>query len=520
MARQAARGQRLAEEAARKEAAETRRLQAVDLRLALKAEREALRAAIQPGFRRPEDSRSEKELFLREKQHEAGERAAEIRERWRAAQSLLVDGLATRCTFFLDDLRLTEPPPEMPPPPELAHPAPRPAQEPVAARDERAWGLATLVHIGRPRTGPAEDEATRLSRLAAQSQWAEQERRRLERLTAWEVAQENDHEAFRLKQLWRAREIEAMGQAIVDGDPEAIAAYAALTLERSIYPPGFPRDFDIGFDRASGVLTVEMMLPDIAILPLDTDVQYIQSSNQIVPVPIRGLDRKFIYHDVIAMMALRTIHELCDAAVGLPVSVIGFNGLIARRSWEGGGPPLCVVSLRVTTAAFTHLDLAKVDAKATIRGLGGVIARPTDESPAVPPIVTMPARPALDLPRIDADDPAPFLAALERFATNLGFDAVRPMGEGDALRLVAFDDHPLVGGKVILGAVPGAAANDASVAALLDAMASEGAVRGILVSDGMFDLDAIRRAERRPVELIDRHGLALLARLPALPAED
>ncbi|MCX5515903.1 restriction endonuclease [Kaistia algarum] len=518
MARQAVRRLRFADREAKREAAESARIEAAEFRLRLKAEREAIRLRIIPGMRRLEDTRQEKELFVREKQHEAGEQAGQLRERWRAIETILTEALAERRTVFLEDLRLTNAPLLLPPPPELVEPTARPPLGLRPEREERAWSLAALMPLGRGRWAEAEDEPVRLARLAAEHEWAERERRRLENLTAWEVAQESHHESFLTKQLWRNREIEAMGREIEAGDAEAIAVYVALTLERSLYPEGFPDAFEIGFDADTGLLIVEAELPDVDIVPRETDVQYIQSSNQIVPVPMRGIDRKFVYQNLLGRIALRSLHEIFGATDGLPVRAVVYNGFVRAKS---GGTPAdrkCVVSILTNAAEFARADLRDSDPRAALRPLGALLSRPTDEDPAVTPLVALPLAAASGP---DADDPAAFDILLSDLLRTLGFRSIHRHGSDAALRFVAFDEHPVLGGKVLIGGLPNAGLVGVEIVnAFLDSFAASGAVRGILMAKGGFDLPALERAQTQPIELIDGYGLALLARLGPEPESD
>jgi len=508
MARQAARRQRLIEEASRREAAEAKASAAADVRAGLRAEREGIRARVIPGARRLEDTRQEKEIYIREKQHETAEKAELLRQRWREVEGLLAAALDRTEIVFLDDLRVTDAPPRQSPPPELSEPTERPPDK-SSRPEERGWGLAALMPLVRRRE--AMDEPARLAHQAAVGEWSERERRRLESLTDWEMAQERDHEAFLLKQLWRDRQIAELGEAIAAGDADAIATYVAMTLERSLYPEGFPRRFDIGYEPETGLLVVDLLLPPIDVVPRETDFQYVQSVNKIEAVPARQIDRKFFYQTVVGAAALRALHEIATVARALPVQAIGLNGFAPPgRDDPPAGPP-CLISVVTSPARLAELDLGRLDWRAALRSLGASVSRRTDEDPAVEPVVLRPRRPAREGIDIAALDEEGLGALLDRIADALGLQAPKPAAaDGETWRL-AFDDHPLIGGRVLLGLRRGSARTGAdAVSAFLSAMTASGAAKGILAIEGEFSLDALELALPKPVELIDGYGLRLI----------
>ncbi|MBN9000027.1 MAG: hypothetical protein J0H54_11750, partial [Rhizobiales bacterium] len=93
IARQDARRPRLAEEAASAEQLQATRAAAEAERAVFRAEREAIRTGQAADVPRHERARRERELYIRERNHEAAERAEQLKLRRRALDRVLVDGL-------------------------------------------------------------------------------------------------------------------------------------------------------------------------------------------------------------------------------------------------------------------------------------------------------------------------------------------------------------------------------------------------------------------------------------------
>lgn len=515
IARQAARRLRLIDEAARAATEEAAHREAMEYRAGLAAQRSAIQLSSLPEDRRHDAIRLSKELLVRERQHEAAEKADRLRRRWQALGSIAADCDAANATVYLEDLRLGGAPPSAPPPIELSEPLPRPEDE-TSPRQERSRSLALLLPAGRGAgEGPA-DDAARMARLAALSEWAERERVRLESLTAWEIAQETDRENFLLKQLWRDREIEEIGRQVVDGDADAIATYVALTLERPLYPEGIGRRFEIAFEPASGLLVVDMELPGIDAVPQETDFQYVQSIDRIEAIAARPIERRFFYQDLIGAIALRTLKEITGALNGLPVVSIGLNGLVPASTSADDAEPICVISILAMPDAIASTPVGS-DPRPALRALGALTARPTDETPSVAPLTARPqgGRALMPLP-VSAEALGLLLG---RLAVALGFKGVTAGPSETRPSLIAEDHHPLLGGRILLaGFAGGERIGEPQVEGFLSDCAAVGAVRGLLFATGDFDLAALELAEAKPVELIDGAGLKLLLRRTLTPA--
>ena len=86
-------------------------------------------------------------------------------------------------------------------------------------------------------------------------------------------------QAFKASQVELNSRLKELQQRHLDKDPDAIVEFTDLILSRSQYPDCFPKNWEIGFDGATGVMVVDYDLPDVAQLPKFGAVRYIQARN-------------------------------------------------------------------------------------------------------------------------------------------------------------------------------------------------------------------------------------------------
>src|SRR5207245_1270284 len=92
--------------------------------------------------------------------------------------------------------------------------------------------------------------------------------------------------------------------------------------------------------------------------------------------------------DVVASVALRTVHEIFEADLGNHVDVVVFNGFVdAIDPATGKDVRPCLISVSATKQAFSALDLARIDRRVCLRNLGAQVSSRPEAVQAVRPIV-------------------------------------------------------------------------------------------------------------------------------------
>ena len=361
---------------------------------------------------------------------------------------------------------------------------------------------------------------------AALQQYEIDESKRLTKLEALRSAHENSCQKALAIAEKQNSELEEFQRAFSAGDPEAIAAYFDMVLDRSPYPEGFPQTARMAFDAESKQLVVEYELPVIDdIVPTAKAYKYVKSNDSIVASARPESQRKALYASVVAQTVLRTLRELFDSDESKHLETVVLNGYVSSID-KGTGQPVrpCVVSVRTTRDVFSGLDLRHVDAESCLKTLNAAVSKSPSE--------LAPVRPILELNMVDprfveeADvlstlDQRPNLLELspsefESLITNLfqkmGLETRQTQASRDGgVDCVAFDPRPIFGGKVVIQAkrykdtVGVSAVRD-----LFGTMQNEGASKGILVSTSGYGKASFEFANGKPIELLSGSNLLYL----------
>ncbi|BDD83039.1 hypothetical protein TPB0596_28020 [Tsukamurella pulmonis] len=117
-------------------------------------------------------------------------------------------------------------------------------------------------------------------------------------------------------------------------------------------------------------------LPNPADLPAEKNYRYVRSTDSITSSPLSQKARKDRYAKAVAEVAVRTVHEVFESDRDLLVQTISLT-----VDAEGVDPATghvvtpVLVELAVDRASFEPLDLAKVDANATLQYLRASISK-------------------------------------------------------------------------------------------------------------------------------------------------
>jgi len=296
-------------------------------------------------------------------------------------------------------------------------------------------------------------------------------------------------------------------------------------LGNSVYPDDFPQHFRLAHLPKKQHLLIEYRLPPVEVVPAVKEYRYDRVRDDLVAVPRDADEISRRYTEVIAQVALRTVHEVVEADRGALVQKISYNGIvdtIDRRTGRFVRP--CLVTLRTDRETFAAIKLRRVDPVACLKHLqAGLSCRP-DELDGVTPQLDFEREAELDFTQefnVLADiDERPNLLTLgdDEFEQLIG-DLFGNMGlaTGEATRTphgatwTATDPRPVFGGKVVVYATRGAPIGAAGAHSLAGAVTAAGATKGILVATGGFEPDAYEAVAGRPLELID--GAALITLL-------
>jgi restriction system protein len=437
-----------------------------------------------------------------------------------ALSTLLTDALAVDHFLDLDDLKESYSPPPFDPGVlgKAAQPPFRPFVPPPPA------GAARL----RKKNIAAYEESLR----AAEERYAEsvanhesREARRLERLVAAEKDYDDQVAAEAARCSAQNAEIDRFKDELNSRDPEAIAAYFSLVLQSSVYPDGFPSHSRVAYVPESQQLVVEIDLPTLSVVPDVKTYRYVKTRDDITETKMPPAEVKSIYGDAIAQVALRTIHEVFDADRGRWIDAVVLNGHVDTVD-PGTGQDIhpCLLSLRTTKDAFSAIDLARVEPTICLKSLNAAVSRkPTELAPIRPVLEFSMVDPRFveetDVlselsQRVNLMELTPF--EFENLISNLfermGLDTRQTQASRDGgVDCIAFDNRPIVGGKVVIQAKR--YKNTVGVSAVRDlfgTVQNEGASKGILVTTSGYGPASFEFAEGKPLELLDGPNLLYL----------
>jgi restriction system protein len=319
--------------------------------------------------------------------------------------------------------------------------------------------------------------------------------------------------------------VNELEQAYFSGDPAAVVSYNNMVLERSDYPDGFPQEFRLAYMPESKQLVIEYELPTVAIIPSILEYRYVKARDEITEKPRKVGEVRELYQDIVAAVALRSIHEVIEADQGNHLEVLCFNGFVQTVDPATGRdirPHL--ISVRTTREKFCEIDLSRVDKRVCLRNLGAQVSPHPAEAQPVKPVVEfdMVDKRFVEQSDVLADlesrpnlmelDPFQFEHLVANLFAQMGLDTKLTRSSRDGgVDCVAFDSRPVLGGKVVIQAKR--YSNTVGVSAVRDlygTMINEGANKGILVATSSYGPDAYEFCKDKPIELIDGGGLLYL----------
>lgn len=323
----------------------------------------------------------------------------------------------------------------------------------------------------------------------------------------------------------RDQEVDELESAYKSGDVAAVVTYNSMVLDRSEYPDGFPQKFRLAYVPESKELVIEYELPNVAVVPDIAEYKYVKSKDEIETKPRKAADIKEQYQDIVAAIALRTIHEVLEADHGNLIHTVVFSGIVETVDVATGKDiKPCLLSLRATREQIDNINLARVDKRACLRNLGAHVSPQPHAMQPVKPVVefdmvdrrfveqgdilgAIESRPNLmDL------SPTEFEILVSNLFQKMGLETKLTRASRDGgVDAVAYDTRPVLGGKVVIQAKR--YKNTVGVSAVRDlygTMMNEGANKGIIVTTSGYGPDAYEFSKDKPIECIDGGGLLYL----------
>lgn len=420
-----------------------------------------------------------------------------------------------------------------PMPASFPEPKPTTKPEPKPIYQQPQIGLVNVIlRKKRQLLDQAEDR-----HVQAVSDWetAESEREaRHAALTAqWEAREAEfwaEHHgakaAFDIQQAQSHARVDALHDAVRDGDPDAVIEHASLVLENSDYDSLFEKAFEVQYKREAKALLLAYDLPNLDVLPQVKAVKFVKSTGELVETKISERDRKANYESVGYQICLRTLHELFEADVNENLDAILFNGMVESIDPATGlERRACIMSVLVPKHEFERIDLARADPKSCFKALKGVSAASLSALSAIPPIVELDRedRRFVDAREVAANiDASTNLASIswedfehlvrelfeKEFVSRGGEVKVTQSSSDGGVDAVAFDPDPISGGKIVIQAKRYTRTVGVSaVRDLYGTIMNEGASKGILVTTADYGPDAYRFATGKPLTLLNGANL-------------
>ena len=470
------------------QARERLRLQREHERLVNQQRREAERA-------RQQAEREQREQHVARQQQEAERLSTQARERAEELGGLLVDSL-DRAVLDFDRMRLsTQPAPFQPGP--IGQPAPAPQWEAFAPRPPGAFARL-FGGEGRHR------KAEQLARQRYEQEVAAHQQREQQRVAEVQrLQQQHEHqEGERLRHAAEHNEgIAGLERDFRAGAQESVERCLELCLESEELPAGVPADVEVGYRPDARQVLVLRELPDTGIIPAESAFKYVKSRDAIESSARKPAEIRNSYADLIAQLALLTLHDVFRVTTDEQVTEVTVNCRLATTDTATGQAiHPCLLTVGAKRADFAELVLDNLDAQRCLKRLNALMSPHPYDAEAVKPIFD----PDLDRFRtIDAHDaasaldsrvvlveqsPTEFEHLVRQLFEAMGMKSwVTQASRDDGVDAVAVNEDPIMGGLAVIQAkryknvVPADASR-----ALWGVMEDKKAGTGVLVATSYF----------------------------------
>ncbi|MFB4273089.1 restriction endonuclease [Nonomuraea sp. GTA35] len=485
---------------------EWERRQAALRREAERQAREATRVA-------KEQERERQRQHLERQQSTAEQKTAEVAQRIEELDRVLLVALRVVPLSF-DQMRVASSIRPFEPEPRLTVPDPAPDWAAYQPAPPSGW---SKIFKGKDHYERAVAEARARYDRATDS-YQQRVQRRLSELNAARSAYDRQV-AEEQKKIAEANAL--LNQIRMDfdaGRPEALEWFASKVLERSKYPAGFPKLFQMAYRPENRDLVVEFELPPQGVVPEVRAYKYVKSRDAIDPVPRPQTEVKQRYTKLLACVALRAMHEIFTSTPRELVEAIVFNGrlnTIDQATGKKVRPHL--LSVEAERAEFEDLVLADVNPVACLKRLNALVSPNPYDLEAIEPFITFDLkrfRFSEDMDVVSGLDsrrnllklsPTEFEHLVRELFVAMGAEAWTTIPSKDGgVDAVATSDNLFFGGVCLIQAKrwSGLVGLDA-VHALTGVMADHNATTGVLVTTSWFGRASEQFAQRNRVTLIN-----------------
>jgi restriction system protein len=300
-------------------------------------------------------------------------------------------------------------------------------------------------------------------------------------------------------------------------------------LDRSSYPVGIEKNFEIQYLPETKILIIHFDLPHPESIPRIIEYKFIQTRRETSYKSMKSKEFDEYYEDVLHQIALRTAYEVFQADYVNTIEMVVFNGWIHGVDTSTGLDfHSCIISFQCGKEQLLSFNLEKIVPKDCFRRLRGLSAGPLYQ--------LAPIRPILEINREDCRfveskkilaemNSVPNLVDMSwedfehlirelfelHFADRGAEVKVTRKSRDGGVDVIAIDPDPIKGGKYIVQVkkythtVPVSAIRE-----LNGVMADEGANRGILVTTSDFGGDSWEFVKGKPLQLVNGPNLKQL----------
>jgi restriction system protein len=454
------------------------------------------------------NERERKRLYIEDRKAEAAAMTADVQARIAELDAVLTGGLHQRSGVSFASLKHTV---EMPPfdPAGLDRPFAEPQWAQFAPRPPGTVGrmFGGSARHAREETAAREAYEHECARHAA----AESDRRRqlAERRRAYDRRAAEEAKAL----AEHNAEVDQFEREFRAGEPEAVAQFLTLALDASVYPEGFAHRTRALYRPEPREVVVEYELPPQSVIPVDRDYKYVQTRDEIDTVGRPVKEIKDRYARLIAMVALRTIHEVFATDQAGVVGTVTFNGHVSTKDRATGQPVRpCLISASAQQELFNTFVLADLDPVACLHKLNALVSNHPYDLEAVRPVVDfetlltqykfvegMDAVAGLDSrPDLLEMTPTEFEHLVRQLFEAMGMQSwVTQASKDDGVDAVAVNEDPVFGGLCVIQAKRyRSAVGVEPVRALAGVMEDKHATKGIMVTTSWVTKDGHAFAAR------------------------
>jgi len=474
--------------------------------------REAERQAREAAKLAKEQQRARQQQYLEQQQAAADDRTAETMKRIEELDGVLTAALGIRPLTFEQMRATSSMQPFSPgrlgipePPPDWASFAPSPPS-----------GLSKL--LGGKARYERENAIARDTFDAAIAAHRKRETQRVSRLSDAQVAHDQRMGRIRARAEAENARLDKLRADCEAGQPEAVEWLVNKVLEKSRYPHGFPRLYQVAYRPENRDVVVEFELPGQDVIPLVRGYKYVKQRDAIDPVPRPQAEVRQRYAKLLACVTLRALHEIFATTPGPIVEAIVFNGrhsTVDRATGRNVRPHL--LSVQAERPVFEELVLSAVDPIACLKRLNALVSPNPYDLEAIEPFITF------DLKRFrfseDMDvvagldsrrnllrlSPTEFEHLVRELFVAMGAEAWTTIPSKDGgVDAVATSKNLFFGGACLIQAKRWAGlVGLEAVHALTGVMADHNATTGVLVTTSWFGRASEKFAQRNRITLIN-----------------